>query len=121
MKIGLLADIHSNLEAREGALGWLDKQKPDDVVCLGDVGGYGPNPNECCDLVSRTASVTLMGNHDAAVIGAMSTEYYSDAPRMAIQWTRRPLASEPLPRLYHLPYQYPRPPLGSASVHCAPI
>jgi predicted phosphodiesterase len=121
MKIGILSDIHSNLEALEVALAWLDTQKVDEVVCLGDVVGYGPNPNECCDLVKKAASVTLLGNHDAAVIGAMSTEYYYEAARVAIQWTRRQLSTRNLDWLYKLPYTFRRSEMGLGFFHSAPI
>jgi predicted phosphodiesterase len=121
MKIGILSDIHSNLEALTAGLEWLDGQGVDRVVCLGDVVGYGPNPNECCELVRKTAGVTLLGNHDAAVIGAMSTDYYRDAARVAIQWTRRQLTSENLQWLYQLPYTYRMEPQKVSFFHSAPI
>ncbi len=120
-RVGIISDIHSNLEALDAALKWLDSQSVEDVVCLGDVVGYGPNPNECCDLVRRVSSVTLLGNHDAAVIGAMSTEFYRDAARHAIQWTRRQLSSTHLEWLYRLPYTHRRPDDGIAFCHSAPI
>ena len=106
MKIGIISDIHSNIEALDVAFKWLDSQKVDEVICLGDVVGYGPSPNECCELIKKNCSATLLGNHDAAVIGAMSTEFYYDAARLAIQWTRRQLSSANLEWLYKLPYTY---------------
>jgi len=121
MKIGILSDIHSNLEALTEAMKWLDEQKVDDVVCLGDVVGYGPNPNECCEIVSSASSATLLGNHDAAVIGAMSTEYYYDSARVAIEWTRRQLKPEHLEWLYQLPYTHRRREQGVGFYHSAPI
>ena len=120
-RVGIISDIHSNQEALETALRWLDSQQVEDVVCLGDVVGYGPNPNECCALVQKVASVTLLGNHDAAVIGAMSTEFYYDAARHAIQWTRRQLNSAHLEWLYRLPYTHRRPDAGVSFFHSAPI
>jgi len=121
MRIGILSDIHSNLEALEVALRWLDEQKVEDIVCLGDVVGYGPNPNECVELMKKHALVSLLGNHDAAVIGAMSTEYYYDAARVAIQWTRRQLSTSNLEWLYQLPYSYRREDEGVSFFHSAPI
>jgi len=121
MKIGVLSDIHSNLEALEVALKWLDEQNIDQSVCLGDVVGYGPNPNECCDLLRNYSAVTLLGNHDAAVIGAMSTEYYYDAARVAIQWTRRHLSADHLEWLYQLPFTYRLADEGVSFFHSAPI
>ena len=121
MKVGIISDIHSNLEALEVSLAWLDEQKVDEIICLGDVVGYGPDPNACCDLVSSHASVTLLGNHDAAVIGAMSTEYYYDAARVAIKWTRRRLSSEHLEWLFKLPYSHHRSDWSMGFYHAAPI
>jgi predicted phosphodiesterase len=121
MKFGIVSDVHSNMEALSVALKWLDSQKVDQVVCLGDVVGYGPNPNECCEMLRTLGAVTLLGNHDAAVIGAMSTEYYYDAARVAIQWTRRQLSTQNLEWLYQLPYTYRRAKENVSFFHSAPI
>lgn len=121
MKIGILSDIHSNLEALQVAMKWLEEQKVDEIVCLGDVVGYGPNPNECCEIISSAAVATLLGNHDAAAIGAMSTEYYYDSARVAIEWTRRQLSPKHLEWLFQLPYTYRRTDLGVSFYHSAPI
>jgi len=121
MKIGILSDIHSNLEALEVGLKWLDEQAVDDMVCLGDVVGYGPDPNECCRIVRERVPVTLLGNHDAAVIGAMSTQYYYDAARTAIQWTRRQLSDENIEWLYQLPYTHRRDKDKVSFCHSAPL
>jgi len=121
MRYGIISDIHANQEALEVALEWLREEGVDEVICLGDVVGYGADPNECCRLVRETASVTLLGNHDAAVIGAMSTEYYYDAARDAIAWTRRQLDEENLRWLYSLPYSNVRTKDDLGFFHSAPI
>jgi len=121
MKIGIISDIHANFEALTVAMAWLKDEKVDEIVCLGDVVGYGPNPNECCEIVRANAVATLLGNHDAAVIGAMSTEYYYDSARMAIEWTRRKLTQKNLDWLYQLPYTYRRRDAGVSFFHSAPI
>ena len=121
MRYGIISDIHANLEALEVALEWLREEGVDEVICLGDVVGYGADPNECCRLTRETASVTLLGNHDAAVIGAMSTEYYYDAARDAIAWTRRQLDEENLRWLYSLPYSNVRANDDLGFFHSAPI
>ena len=71
MRIAIISDIHSNIEALTEVLKVIDKQKVDRVVSLGDVVGYGASPNPCCALVRENAEVTLLGNHDAAVAGRM--------------------------------------------------
>ena len=121
MKIGIVSDVHSNMEALKAALSYLDEQQVDQIVCLGDVVGYGPSPNECCEMLRELNAVTLLGNHDAAVIGAMSTEYYYDAARLAIQWTRRQLTTRNLEWLYQLPFTYRRPDEHISFFHSAPI
>ena len=55
MRIGLISDIHSNLEALTQSLAALERTRPDRVICLGDVVGYGASVNECCDLVRKVA------------------------------------------------------------------
>ena len=87
MRIGILSDIHSNLEALNETLAALERFKPDTVICLGDVVGYGASVNECCALVRKVSSVTLLGNHDAAVSGRMDYSFYYDAARHALDWT----------------------------------
>ncbi len=87
MRIGILSDIHSNLEALTETLSALDRLAPDRVLCLGDVVGYGASVNECCALVRARAEVTLLGNHDAAVSGRMDYSFYYAAARHALDWT----------------------------------
>lgn len=119
MRIGIISDIHSNYEALVTVLDWLDEEKVDEIICLGDVVGYGPDPNLCCDLVRRRCTVTLMGNHDAAVIGAMTTDFYYAEAREAIYWTRRQLSDENFQWLYSLPYTHVRD--DAAYFHAAPV
>lgn len=106
MRLALISDIHSNIEALETAFNWIDGNDIDQTLCLGDVVGYGADPNPCCDILRDRCPVTLMGNHDAAVIGVMDTEYYYDAARDAITWTRQQLTPENFTWLYNLPYSH---------------
>src|SRR5690349_6740396 len=68
MSIAIISDVHGNLEALTAVLAEIDRREITDIVCLGDVVGYGPNPMECLDLVLSRAKVSLMGNHDFAVL-----------------------------------------------------
>ena len=89
VRYGILSDIHSNLEALETA---LDAVKEVDIlVSPGDVVGYGPNPNECCDLIREKNAVIVLGNHDAAVVGSMSLDWFNPFARDAAEWTQRRL------------------------------
>jgi predicted phosphodiesterase len=69
MRVAILSDVHSNLEALTAVLRAVDGARVDRVVSLGDIVGYGASPNACCELVRSVAEVTLLGNHDAAVAG----------------------------------------------------
>jgi diadenosine tetraphosphatase ApaH/serine/threonine PP2A family protein phosphatase len=106
MRIGIISDIHSNLEALTQSLAALERHRPDRVVCLGDVVGYGASVNECCDLVRKVAEVTLLGNHDAAVSGRMDYSFYYDAARHALDWTASRIGPENLDWLRSLPYTH---------------
>lgn len=82
----IISDIHSNLEALEAVLGDVAQHGVDEIYCLGDVVGYGPNPRECVDLVMNSSKVVLLGNHDQ---GAMfDPEGFNPPAERAIFWTR---------------------------------
>lgn len=117
--LAIISDIHSNYEALTTVYRWLDANRIEDVICLGDVVGYGPEPNIVCDLVRQRCKVTLLGNHDAAVIGAMATDYYRDSARHAIEWTRGELSDENFHWLFGLPFTHAREELGF--FHAAPL
>ncbi len=106
MRIAIISDIHSNLEALTQSLAALERSNPDRVVCLGDVVGYGASVNECCDLVRKVAEVTLLGNHDAAVSGRMDYSFYYDAARHALDWTASRIHSDHMEWLRSLPYAH---------------
>ncbi len=119
MRIAILSDIHSNAEALAAVLDYCKFNRIHKYVCLGDIVGYGADPNACCELIRSVASVTLMGNHDAAVSGMMDTEYYYPAARHALFWTRQRLTRDNFMWLYSLPYTYTMENLGF--YHSAPI
>jgi diadenosine tetraphosphatase ApaH/serine/threonine PP2A family protein phosphatase len=104
LRLAILSDIHSNLEALTTAFGIIDDEDIDQVVCLGDIVGYGANPNECVDLIRRRCPTVIQGNHDAAVINAQLTETFSHNARTAVQWTRMKLSDENVKFLQSLPY-----------------
>lgn len=104
MRIGIISDIHSNLEALTETLAALERHHPDRIVCLGDVVGYGASVNECCALVRKVSAVTLLGNHDAAVSGRMDYSFYYDAARHALDWTASRIDPDHLEWLRTLSY-----------------
>jgi predicted phosphodiesterase len=107
MRYAIISDIHGNIEALEAILakfreiGGIDKW-----YCLGDIVGYGAEPEACCSLVRETCEVTLLGNHDAAVAGRMDYSYYYDAAREALDWCRERLSPSNLAWLKNLPYTH---------------
>jgi predicted phosphodiesterase len=88
MRYAILSDIHANLEGLIQVLHTLRKDSIDAYYCLGDIVGYGANPNECIDEIRDVAGVSLAGNHDWAAAGVMPLDYFNDLAREAIMWTR---------------------------------
>jgi predicted phosphodiesterase len=121
MKIGIISDIHSNLEALTTALDWLESKDVDQIICLGDVVGYGADPNPCCELLREKVEVTLLGNHDAAAIGNMDISWYIPEARDAIHWTRKQLTARNFQWLYSLPYTHIEPAHDAGYFHAAPV
>ena len=106
MRIAIISDIHSNLEALTKALEVIDRHAVNEIICLGDVVGYGANPNECVELVRQRCSVVIKGNHDEAVENMSFTEYFTDEARAAICWTRKQLTEKNFDYLLTLPISY---------------
>jgi predicted phosphodiesterase len=91
MRVAVISDIHGNLHALESVLAAIDGERPDAIWCLGDLVGYGPRPNECCELVAARANVCLVGNHDLGVTGAISLQEFSHDAATAARWTQNVL------------------------------
>ncbi len=106
MRYAIISDIHANLPALEAARDSLRAEAPDRTVCLGDVVGYGAEPEACCSLVRELADVCVLGNHDAAVSGRMDYSYYYDAAREALDRHVSLLSQEHLAWLSSLPYSH---------------
>jgi diadenosine tetraphosphatase ApaH/serine/threonine PP2A family protein phosphatase len=85
----ILSDVHGNLEALRAVLDDIAQHPVQDVYCLGDTLGYGPNPLECLDLLEETCSLVLLGNHDQAAM--FDPEGFSPVAERAILWTREQL------------------------------
>jgi len=89
----IISDIHSNLEALTAVLNDIDARGVEDIVCLGDVVGYGPNPRECVDLIIERCQVCICGNHDHAVF--YEPFNFNLGAERACYWTRQMLEDEP--------------------------
>ncbi len=100
-KILVISDVHANLTALEAVL--ADAGKPDQVWCLGDIAGYGPDPNECIQRLRDLPKLTcMMGNHDFAAIGSQPLETFNGDARKALLWQREILTEESLAFLQNL-------------------
>lgn len=106
MRFGVISDIHGNLQALEAVL--LDMGEVDQYWCLGDVVGYGPEPNECVQVLLDLDHVVVMGNHDAAAVGVLSPRDFNGEARRALQWTARELKREHAAYLKAAPKHLPR-------------
>lgn len=101
MRYLVISDIHSNLAALDAVL--EDAPSGLAVWCLGDIVGYGPNPNECIERLRSLNPECIVGNHDWAVLGRASLEDFNAEARMAVRWTQEQLTSENLAYLEDLP------------------
>ena len=103
MKYGILGDIHANLSALETVLARMDELGVERVLSVGDVVGYGAAPSECIALVRDRDAVVVLGNHDAAVVGALDDLHFNPYARAAVAWTREQLSRDELEWLGSLP------------------
>jgi predicted phosphodiesterase len=105
MRIAVISDVHSNLPALTKALAIIKEQSVDTIYCLGDIVGYGSQPNECIDLIRDKSSFCVLGNHDNAVINSSEIQYLPPEGRIAAQWTQKILTQENRKFLSQLRYK----------------
>ncbi len=96
MKVAVISDIHANRHAFEATLGAVADSDASELWCLGDLVGYGAEPDACVELAREHVAVCLAGNHDLAVTGELSLEEFSKGARIAAQWTRDVISAENL-------------------------
>jgi predicted phosphodiesterase len=87
-RYAVISDIHGNLYAFQAVLARMASLEVDEVICLGDIVGYGPNPGDCLDLVVKYCGHVIQGNHDEAVVDPYCADAFNGAAREAIYWTR---------------------------------
>lgn len=102
MRVAAISDIHANLPALEAVLEATEAAGVEETWCLGDVVGYGVEPDACADLVRERCDVCLVGNHDIAVLGALNVASFSEAAAVAVEWTRANVAERTLEFLREL-------------------
>ena len=103
MRVGILSDIHGNLEALQAVQSRCEADGADQIYCLGDVVGYGADPIACVELIEKIATFTCAGNHDWAVVGRIDTSGFNRFAADAIAWTRTQLSREHVDLLDALP------------------
>jgi len=87
MRYAVFSDVHSNKDAFEAVLEDIHLYGVDRKLFLGDVIGYGPDPNECMDLLLKAADISLGGNHDWALVGKTPNDYFNPFAKAALDWT----------------------------------
>ncbi|HEX7478728.1 MAG TPA: metallophosphoesterase family protein [Polyangiales bacterium] len=121
MRLGIFSDVHANLEAMSAVVEAYKRERIDRYYCLGDVVGYGANPNECANIVRGLAQLTILGNHDAAVAGRMDYSYYYEAARQALDQHANALTPENMKWLKGLPYKHRLADHGVLLCHGSPV
>ena len=96
MSIAVITDIHANRQALEAVLLDASASGAGELWCLGDLVGYGADPNDCVNLVRENASLCLVGNHDLAVTGEIPLDEFSRGAGVAARWTQEVIGEEEL-------------------------
>lgn len=103
MRYGVIGDIHGNLQALEAVLAALSQAQVEQILCVGDVVGYGADPEACLRLVEERCSVLVSGNHDFAAAGQSALDLFNPYARRALEWTAQHLSSGAHEALVRLP------------------
>jgi predicted phosphodiesterase len=119
MLYGIFSDIHGNLPALDAVLASMESRKVERLICLGDLVGYGPHPNECVAKVKSVADHCIIGNHDSVALKRETPLSFNVYARAAIEWTQGVLTPDSIDYLKALPYIAE---LGrSTFVHASPM
>src|SRR5919107_1905834 len=94
MLVAIVSDIHGNRHALEAVLADIASTEARELWCLGDIVGYGADPNDCCALAREHAAVCLAGNHDLAVTGGLPLDEFSHGAALAARWTQEVLGDD---------------------------
>jgi predicted phosphodiesterase len=94
MRVAIVSDIHGNRHAFEAVLEAIAESDCEEMWCLGDLVGYGADPDACVELAREHAAICLAGNHDLVVRGTIPLEEFSRGAALAAQWTRATILPE---------------------------
>jgi putative phosphoesterase len=92
MRYGIFSDIHSNLEALQAVIKAYENEGIDKYICIGDIVGYGANPNECLEITRNLTQFIVAGNHDRAAVNMFSREFFNEDAKETILWTSKQLS-----------------------------
>jgi predicted phosphodiesterase len=106
MRIAVISDIHGNLQALETVLEEITASDSQELWCLGDLVGYGADPDGCVALVAERAAICLAGNHDLGVTGTLDLGEFSRGAALAARWTQETITPETLEFLRSLTPQF---------------
>src|SRR6201994_3429893 len=102
MRVAIVSDIHGNRHAFEAVLDAIEASSCQEMWCLGDLVGYGADPNACVELAREHAAICLAGNHDLGVRGTLPLEQFSRGAALAATWTQGVITAETRPFLDEL-------------------
>ena len=105
MRFAIFSDIHGNLPAWDQVLADIRSLEADVLICLGDVVGYGPKPQEVLDGIRSVTDNFVLGNHDAAAAGLIDPSIFNEHAHSVVLWTREHLSTESLDFLRNVPLQ----------------
>jgi predicted phosphodiesterase len=88
MRVAIASDIHGNRHAFEAVIAAAEGAGAEELWCLGDLVGYGADPDDCVRLASEHSAVCLAGNHDLAVTGRLPIDDFSRGAALAVRWTQ---------------------------------
>jgi diadenosine tetraphosphatase ApaH/serine/threonine PP2A family protein phosphatase len=94
MRVAVISDIHANLHALDAVAEAIERDAPDEIWCLGDLVGYGPQPNACCAWAAARTGLCLAGNHDLGVLGTLDLSDFSSDAEAAASWHRSVLEDD---------------------------
>ena len=115
LRVAVLSDVHSNQPALEAVLAAIDEAGVEQIWCLGDVVGYGAQPDACAELIRERCEVCLVGNHDLAVLGELDISTFSETAAAAVEWTREQASAATLEFLRGLEPAARRAPASASS------
>jgi len=104
LRYAFFGDIHGNLEALNAVLNAMSILSVDEYICLGDIVGYGANPQECVNMIRELKPLAVVGNHDHAATGHIDVRYFNQYARLAALWTREQLDESSRNWLASLPF-----------------